>query len=76
VEVFIGHRRGATWCARQVRLLSVSDLRRDNGGFVVRRPGCGGDSGLTPGSGSARDKGNRSSGLSFCVRFGLELGLG
>jgi hypothetical protein len=35
-----------------------------------------GDSGLTPGSGSVWDKGNRSPGLSFSVRFGLEVRLG
>jgi hypothetical protein len=31
----------------------------------LRRPICGGDSGLTPGSGSVQDIGNRSPGLSF-----------
>jgi hypothetical protein len=35
----------------------------------LRRLGCRGDPGLTPGSGSTWDKGNRSPDLSFGVRF-------
>jgi hypothetical protein len=36
--------------------------------------GMRGDSGLTPKSSLAQDKGNRSPGLSWWVRFGLERG--
>jgi hypothetical protein len=77
IVVHLGLTMWWQWLCGAAMLGFVGALARSTQSWASpRRLGCGVDSRLTPRLGSTWDKGKRSSVLSFCVRFGLELGVG